>query len=80
MDFSKDHWQFPTLGNYQELFNFLTDMVVYNPRRVLMGGTDSVACCQATEQEMLADLLYKGLLIWLDDLLGHETDEQHLLI
>lgn len=55
-------------------------MVVYNPRRVLMGGTDSVACCQATEQEMLADLLYKGLLIWLDDLLGHVTDEQHLLI
>lgn len=25
-------------------------------------------------------LLYKGLLIWLDDLLGYEIDEQKLLI
>ena len=39
-----------------------------------------VAYCQATVQEMFGDLLYKGLLIWLDDLLGYGTDEQELLI
>jgi hypothetical protein len=33
------------------------------------GGGDSVAYCQAGVQESFEDLLYRGLLTWLDDLL-----------
>ena len=44
-----------------------------------MGGSDSVAYCQSTVQEMLEDVLYKGLLVWLDDLLGYEKTEAGLL-
>lgn len=45
-----------------------------------MGGADIVAYCQATIQEMFADLLYKGILIWLEHLLEYDIDEQKLLI
>ncbi|ETV93767.1 hypothetical protein H310_12333 [Aphanomyces invadans] len=43
-----------------------TDTGVYTPTRVLMGGTDSLAYCQSSVQEMFATELYKSLLIWLD--------------
>ncbi|POM80151.1 Hypothetical protein PHPALM_2050 [Phytophthora palmivora] len=78
LDFFKGYWQFLLSLNSQELFSFLTDMGVFTPTRVLMGGTDSVAYCQATVQEMFADYLYKGLLIWLDDLLGYHSTEDGL--
>ncbi|KAE8983544.1 hypothetical protein PF011_g21139 [Phytophthora fragariae] len=63
LDFFKGYWPFLLDPSCQELFSFLTDMGVFTPTRVLMGGTDSVAYCQATVQEMFNDFLYKGLLI-----------------
>uniref|UniRef100_H3H500 Chromo domain-containing protein n=1 Tax=Phytophthora ramorum TaxID=164328 RepID=H3H500_PHYRM len=75
LDFFKGYWQFLLSLSSQELFSFLTDMGVVTPTRVLMGGSDSVAYCQATVQEMFAEFLYKGLLIWLDDLLGYHATE-----
>jgi hypothetical protein len=45
-----------------------------------MGGSDSVAYCQAVVQEIFQDLLYQGLLTWLDDLLGYAEDQEKLLI
>ena len=61
------------------MFSFLTDQGVYTPTRVSMGGSDSVAYCQATVQAIFDEVLYKGLLIWLDDLLGYaKTPEDHL--
>ncbi len=61
------------------MFSFLTDQGVYTPTRVLMGGSDSVAYCQATVQAMFDDILYRGLLIWLDDLLGYAESQEALL-
>ena len=63
----------------QELFSILTDEGIYTPTRVLMGGSDSVAYCQAAVQEMFAKHLYKGLMVWLDDVLGYEESEEKLL-
>lgn len=63
----------------QELFSILTDEGIYTPTRVLMGGSDSVAHCQAAVQEMFAEYLYRGLMAWLDDVLGYATSEEKLL-
>ena len=79
LDFFKGYWQFMLDKDSQELFSFLTDEGVYTPTRVLMGGSDSVAYCQSTVQDMFAEFLYQGLLIWLDDLLGYEKTEDGLL-
>ena len=79
LDFFKGYWEFMLDPASQEMFSFLTDQGVYTPTRVLMGGTDSVAYCQATVQEMFEDVLYKGLLIWLDDLLGYAASPGALL-
>jgi hypothetical protein len=71
LDFFKGYWQFKLDPESQEMFSFLTDQGVYTPTRVLMGGSDSVTYCQATVQAMFDDILYDGLLIWLNDLLGY---------
>ena len=62
------------------MFSFLTDMGVYTSERVMQGASDSVAYCQSTVQEMFKDVLYKGMLAWLDDLLGYAKDTQGLFI
>lgn len=79
LDCFKGHWQFLLAHACQEYFSFLTDEGVFTPTRVLMGGSDSVAYCQRTVQEMFHDVLYNGLLVWLDDLLGYEKTEAGLL-
>jgi hypothetical protein len=79
LDFFKGYWQFLLAAESQELFSFLTDEGVFTPTRVLMGSSDSVAYCQSTVQEMFKDVLYQGLLVWLDDLLGYESTEDGLL-
>ncbi|GMG15438.1 unnamed protein product [Phytophthora fragariaefolia] len=42
-----------------------------------MGGSDSVAYCPTTVQEMFEEFTYNGLLIWLDDLLGYAKSEEN---
>ncbi len=44
-----------------------------------MGGSDSVAHSQAVVQEIFAKYMYRGLMAWLDDVLGYEASEEKLL-
>ncbi|ETV73005.1 hypothetical protein H257_12050 [Aphanomyces astaci] len=57
----------------------MTPFGVYTPTRVLMGQTDAVAFCQSAVDFMFADLLFKGLLAWLDDMLGYAENSKDLL-
>ncbi|ETW02034.1 hypothetical protein H310_06546 [Aphanomyces invadans] len=43
---------------------------MYTPSRVLMSQMDAVAYCQSAVYHMFGVLLLRGLLAWLDDLLG----------
>ncbi len=79
LDSFKGYWQFKLDPDSQKMFSFLTDHGVYTPTRVLMGGNDSVAYCQTTVQAMFDDILYRGLLISLDDLLGYADSQEALL-
>jgi hypothetical protein len=79
IDFFKGYWQLPFAEASQELFSILTDEDIYTPTRVLMGGSDSVANCQAAVQEIFARYLYKGVMTWLDDVLGYAVSEEKLL-
>jgi DNA-binding transcriptional ArsR family regulator len=63
LDFFKGYWQLPLSKESQEIFSFIVDSAVYTPTRVLMGGSDSVAYCQSSVQEMFEELVYNGLLI-----------------
>jgi hypothetical protein len=79
IDFFKGYWQLPLAEASQELFSILTDEGIYTPKRVLMGGSDSVAYCQAAVQEIFAQYLYTGVMAWLDDVLGYAVSEDKLL-
>ncbi|KAH9135325.1 hypothetical protein AeRB84_019220, partial [Aphanomyces euteiches] len=70
LDWTKGYWQLPLHADLQEFFSFMTPFGVYMPTRVLMGQTDAVAYCQSVVHQMFGELLFRGLLAWLDDLLG----------
>ena len=70
LDWTKGYWQLPLHADSQEFFSFMTPFGVYSPTRVLMGQTDAVAYCQSVVHQMFGELLFRGLLAWLDDLLG----------
>ncbi|ETV75061.1 hypothetical protein H257_10660 [Aphanomyces astaci] len=80
MPMLEGYWQFSLDLSCQEMFSFLTDTGVYTSYRVMQGGSDSVAYCQATVQAMFAEQLYKCLLTWLDDLLGYHKTPSGLLL
>jgi hypothetical protein len=79
LDFFKGFLQFAVAVRCQEIYSILTEDGVITPTRVLMGGTNSVAYVQATVQEMFDEIFNDGLLIWIDDLLGYEDDDEGLL-
>ncbi|KAH9137526.1 hypothetical protein AeRB84_017790, partial [Aphanomyces euteiches] len=70
LDWTKGYWQLPLHADSQEFFSFMTPFGVCTPTRVLMGQTDAVAYCQSVVHQMFGELLFRGLLAWLDDLLG----------
>ncbi|KAH9147037.1 hypothetical protein AeNC1_019450, partial [Aphanomyces euteiches] len=70
LDWFKGYWQL-ALHEDSQMYYSMTPFGVYTPTRVLMGQTDAVAFCQSAVDFMFADLLFKGLLVWLDDMLGY---------
>lgn len=76
LDFFKGYWQFLLSEECQEYFSFMIDEGIYTPTRVMMGASDSVAYTQSTVQDLFDDLLYQGLLIWINDLLGYNGSDE----
>jgi hypothetical protein len=70
LDWTKDYWQLVLHPESQEYFSFMTPFGVYTPTRVLMGQTDAVAHCMSVVTKLFGDLLFRGLLAWIDDFLG----------
>lgn len=78
-DWFRGYWQLPLHPESQELFTFMTHEGMYTPTRVPMGASDAVAYCQSAVQLMFHELLYHGILAWLDDVLGYASSEDSLL-
>ena len=70
LDWTEGYWQLPLHADSQTYFSFMTLFGVYTPTRVLMGQTDADAYCQSVVHQMFGELMFRGLLAWLDDLLG----------
>ena len=79
LDWFKGYWQLALHEDSQMYYSFMTPFGVYTPTRVLMGQTDAVAFCQSAVNFMFADILFKGLLAWLDDMLGYAESPEDLL-
>ncbi|POM71911.1 Hypothetical protein PHPALM_11460 [Phytophthora palmivora] len=78
-------WSMPIILDFamaahcQDIYSILTEDGVVTPTRVLMEGTNSVAYVQSTVQAMFAEVFNNDLLIWIDDLLGYEANDEQLL-
>ncbi|KAE8999859.1 hypothetical protein PR001_g18944 [Phytophthora rubi] len=77
-DWFKGYWQLPLDPESQELYTLMTHRGMYTPLRDPMGATDSVAFCQQAVEEIFRDEINRGVLAWLDDLLGYAATEAEL--
>ncbi|OWY99175.1 hypothetical protein PHMEG_00029874 [Phytophthora megakarya] len=68
-DFLKGFWQLPLAELCQEWLSYMTDEKIFTPRRVPQGCGDAAIYFQKTMEQCFANLLYKHLLVWIDDLL-----------
>ncbi|KAJ8558820.1 hypothetical protein ON010_g8629 [Phytophthora cinnamomi] len=79
LDWFRGYWQLLLALACQEMFTIMTHKGMYTPTRVPMGATDSVAHCQGAVEQVFGDLMYHGILAWLDDILGYEDSVKGLL-
>ncbi|ETV94752.1 hypothetical protein H310_11714 [Aphanomyces invadans] len=79
LDWFRDYWQLSLSPGSQELFTIMTHRGMMTPTRVSMGGSDSVGYCQSCVELIFKDVLYRGVLAWLDDILGYASTEDALL-
>jgi RNase H-like domain found in reverse transcriptase/Reverse transcriptase (RNA-dependent DNA polymerase) len=68
-DAHKGFWQLPLSKDSQEILSFQTDEGVFTPTRVPQGCVDSALHYQGVMEECFREMLYKQVLIWMDDLL-----------
>lgn len=73
-DFLKGFWQLPLAEFCQEWLSYMTDEKVFTPRRVPQGSSDAAIFFQKTMEECFKTLLYKHLLIWIDDIMLYAED------
>ena len=69
LDLKCGYWQIRIHSDSKELFSFSTRKKVYTPDRVPQGAADAVMFFQYLMMEIFKERLYKGVIIWLDDLL-----------
>jgi len=75
LDAFKGFWIMPLARECQEIFSFMTDRGVFTPTRSIQGALNSGTQFKARMNEIFVDLLYKSVIIWIDDLLGHADSE-----
>ncbi|KAE9272224.1 hypothetical protein PR003_g30274 [Phytophthora rubi] len=78
-DMFKGFWQIMLAEECQEMFSFMTHDGVYTPLRVPQGATDSALHFQNQMQTVYKPLLYKGALIWIDDIIVYGRTEEDFL-
>ncbi|OWZ04566.1 hypothetical protein PHMEG_00023512, partial [Phytophthora megakarya] len=78
-DFHKGFWQMPLHPNSQEMFSFVTEDGVFTPTRVPQGASDSAVHFQAQMNEVLKDLLFRSVLVWIDDVLLYAQSADEFL-
>ena len=71
LDAFKGFWMMPLSEECREMFSFMTDRGVYTPFRSIQGALNSATQFQARMTEVFKSLIFKKLIIWIDDLLGY---------
>eukprot|EP00644_Phytophthora_capsici_P015135 jgi/Phyca11/128315/e_gw1.75.173.1 len=78
-DFIRGFWQLPLEEACREILSYMTDQKIYTPTRVPQGCSDAALYFQRTMEDCFRKLLYKHLLVWVDDLLLFAADTETYL-
>ena len=79
LDFFKGFWQLPLHPDSQELLAVLFPNGIFAPTRVPQGHADAAGFFQSTMLHVFEDIYLKGVVCWLDDLLGYAPTTRKLL-
>jgi hypothetical protein len=71
LDLSKAFWQIPMDPSSTDMFSFSTPAGNFKPLRLPMGFINSVAELTERLNMIMADILGKGVLVYVDDILGY---------
>jgi hypothetical protein len=63
----------------QEIYFLLSDLGIYTPTRLMQGATDSANEFQPGILEVLGNVIYTCMLIWIDDLFVYAKDFKEVL-
>jgi Reverse transcriptase (RNA-dependent DNA polymerase) len=69
LDAKNGYWQIGLNEESRELFSFATHRTVLTPYKMMQGSTDAVMYFTYLMMTTFKDLLYRGLIPWIDDLL-----------
>lgn len=78
-DLFKGFWQLPRAPASQELFSFITEDGVFTPTRVPQGASDSAVHFQLQMHKCFESMLYRNLIVWIDDLLLFAASAEEFL-
>ena len=82
LDLKNGYWQIRLHVKCQELFSFTTHRQVLTPTRIVQGTADALMYFTYVIARIFKERMYKGLLLWVDDLLiyGKSIEEVYDLV
>ena len=82
LDLKNGYWQIRLNVNSQELFSFCTHRQVLTPTKIVQGTADAVMYFTYVVANIFKEFMYKGLILWVDDLLiyGETVEEVYRLL
>jgi len=75
VDLDNAFWQLPLHPDCQDQFSILTDRGVYTPTRLIQGSRNASGPFQATMIRVLRPIVFKGVLLYIDDILVYAATE-----
>ena len=73
------YWKPPLHPSSRDYFTVVTPNGLFTKNRIIVGSTDAVAYAQQVAEQVMKQVVGKGVKIWLDDVLRYAENEKQLL-
>ena len=77
-DLTRGFWQFPVAEGSRQFMAFVTHRGLYEFNRTVMGARNSAAHFQKIMSELLDELIYVNVMVYIDDILVYVREESEL--
>ena len=79
LDLFNGYWQLPLDKESQQYFSIVTDHGTWTPTRLIQGSKNAAGPFQAVITQVVGDLLHRGCLVYIDDILVYGRTEEEFI-